>query len=370
MIRSLQQQAILPENTRIQHISQAQTNYYRRNPAGRERRAVILGCKNDLMLSNCEAYISTINIPKKKYKWYKRYHKKQWIIELIFHNASYKDAFMSKYIQNRTPEVAELMIYTKNKGYEKLRNHQTSHRILKQLHHKIHDIIDRINNDPLKTHLTPIINKLIPQETFNQKLRADIEENIVDLFQIYNIINRTAPITTKKTLQEDTRPTALKILSKNIGGALINKLKSTSAFTLDRILYKPHIIMIQEHMLKNKTRKEFERIYKMRGYRLVLHSKAHKKHKNAQGRPSGGLAVWVTDAIAESYKIQSIRNTAYVQQFRLKPRNSQNKPIHITNAYCKPDWQIPQLNDFYQKIHTQTAYQDTTQIKMGDYSTL
>ena len=146
----------------------------------------------------------------------------------------------------------------------------------------------------------------------------------------------------KETLTKDMRPTWLKMLSKNIGGNLEAKIATTSALMMDIILYQPQMIMIQEHMLLNRTKAQFRKIFKIPGYTLITHSKATETN----GRPSGGLAIWVSDTMAASFKINQLKNTAYLQKISLKPKDTRDQPLHISNIYCKPDWDIDTVQQF------------------------
>ena len=283
---------------------------------------------------------------------------------MIFDNARYKNQFMRRFIVNRNDQVKELMIYTKNLAYDKLRYYQTTQQIIKQLHHKMLAIMDNIRNITLRHRLDPIIAQLIPNDIYLQKLRADINEDIIDFFQAYNIHMKTNSSQIKETLIEDIRPTSLKIPSKNIGGNLEAKIAATSALMMDIILYQPQIIMIQEHMLLNRTKAQFRKIFKIPGYTLMTHSKATE----TDGRPSGGLAIWVSDAMAASFKISQLKNTAYLQKISLKPRNTRDQPIHVSNIYCKPDWDIETVKQFLEETRPHQQEDNHIQVGMGDYN--
>ena len=78
-------------------------------------------------------------------------------------------------------------------------------------------------------------------------MRADINEDIVDILQTYNIKDKKESTTIKETLETEIKQTALKILSKNIGGGLDERLKPSSPMMIDIGLYQPQVIAIQEH---------------------------------------------------------------------------------------------------------------------------
>ena len=128
---------------------------------------------------------------------------------------------------------------------------------------------------------------------------------------------------------------------------------------IDILLHKPHLILIQEHMINLLNKKQFAQIMQIQGYRLIMHSKA----KTTEGRPTGGLAVWIRSDLYKTYDVKSIQNNEYLQTFVLHPKLDTNTTpsLCITNAYCRPTQRNHERDTFYDKTKHHT---DATKIQL------
>ena len=153
------------------------------------------------------------------------------------------------------------------------------------------------------------------------KPKPDIEENIIDFMHAYNLTHATASITTTQTQTGGRGITNLRILSKNINGHTEARLKPDAQLMLDIVQHEPHIVMMQEHLLKKLNTKAFRKRAQITGYKLIIHSKA-RKEDHRKGRHSGGLAIWVHEFTYEAYIFQNILNISYIQKLLMTPKNN------------------------------------------------
>ena len=214
---------------------------------------------------------------------------------------------INKWIKSKTETVKDLSIYTHKTCYNKLTNHRDPQQILKQLHHKLHQILRGLQDTDTETQIMQQLNRLIPNKTFSCKPRPDIEEDHIDFMQAYNLRNKSDTTTTTKLSEMGTHITNLKILSRNINGKVAKRLQPDAALMIDIILHEPHIIVIQEHQHELLNTTAFRRLAQIKGYQLVIHAKA-RRNEDGTGRPSGGLATWIHNSIVNAYNIQRMIN--------------------------------------------------------------
>ena len=69
---------------------------------------------------------------------------------------------------------------------------------------------------------------------------------------------------------------------------------------IDMLLFEPHVIAMQEHQNLLLTSRAFRNIANIPGYTLIMRSRGRK----TEGRPSGGLAIWIHNSILRTYNIQ------------------------------------------------------------------
>ena len=119
----------------------------------------------------------------------------------------------------------------------------------------------------------------------------ELNEDIFDFMNLYNLPNETRSThTTGTDLQDQTLKETLRVLSKNVGGSLKQKLETESHLMMEILLHQPHIIAIQEHQLNKMKKSTFRKTMQIPGCTLILHHKA-KLTEVPGGRPAGGLAI-------------------------------------------------------------------------------
>ena len=93
----------------------------------------------------------------------------------------------------------------------------------------------------------------------------------------------------------------------------------------------------------------------------------HSKARFTSGRPTGGLAAWVRNDVYKSYDVQTVKNTEYIQTFKLQPKIDKDTvaTLNITNAYCRPVQREFERNDFYEGTK-QAITQNTIRLLVGD----
>ena len=204
-------------------------------------------------------------------------------------------------------------------------------------------------NDSTKNLLKTQINSIIPHQAKISPPQPDIPENILNFMHIYN---NPAQQQSQTITDTPTEPTTiienLKILSRNIGGGLQKKLNPTNQFMQDIILYQPHIILIQEHMIYNTSLTTFRRTMRIRGYKLATYAKGTM----TKGRPSGGLAIWIKTSLLNTHTYTINKNTSYIQNISIKHKTStDDHPLHITNTYCRPEISKKRIQRHYNTLH-------------------
>ena len=128
---------------------------------------------------------------------------------------------------------------------------------------------------PIAKNIIEHINQLIPQTVFELKTHRELNEDIFDFMNLYNIKQKTnsTNITDTEQLNRITTET-LRVLTKNVGGKLKHKLETDSNLMLEVLMYQPHVIAIQEHQLNKMKRSTFKKIMLIQGYTKVTHHKA------------------------------------------------------------------------------------------------
>ena len=128
------------------------------------------------------------------------------------------------------------------------------------------------------------MNRLMPNEKFNAKAHPDREEDHVDFMLTCNLRDRTDTTITTKLSDTGTRMINVKILSKNIDGIILERLKPDAALLIDINLHKPHVVVIQEHQHDFLNTAAFKKMTQMTCYQLVMHAKA-RRNEDGTRRP-------------------------------------------------------------------------------------
>ena len=226
------------------------------------------------------------------------------------------------------------MIYTRETAYNKLHNYKKALQITKQLHIKLKQRLQGIPS-ALQNYINDQINMVIPQTIYDMPIHRELNEDIFDFMNLYNTPHKQNSTTTTETAQHNQHTIEnLRILSKNVGGKLQNKIDTESNLTLEILMYQPHVIAIQEHQLNILTRSAFTKAMDIPGYTLITHHKAEL----TRGRPSGGLALWIYTPLLNTYTAETTTNTHETQIVTLRPKTTyhQHPLIQITNVYYTP----------------------------------
>ena len=216
------------------------------------------------------------------------------------------------------------------------------------------------------------LNKITPIDVHRFTTTKKIPARAMEFLHTYTINKAT---TSQNIMVSNNNPRdnteALTIMTHNIGGRLADKLKVDSHFMMVVLTEQPHIIIIQEHLMSNAKKQEFEKRMQIAGYTLLNHSKALKTE--IQGRGSGGMAMWVDTRLLEHYSHTNKSSTAHKQHVRLtyKPKNNQSKPfpnIHLTNVYCRPTWTDQYFQEYLEQIAQDHKDPEALHIILGDFN--
>ena len=74
-----------------------------------------------------------------------------------------------------------------------------------------------LNDVELESSILQQINKIMPNETFNKKLRPDIDEDYVDLMQTHNLTHKSQTSMNINQRQATGEMTQLKMLRGHVG---------------------------------------------------------------------------------------------------------------------------------------------------------
>ena len=364
-----EQRGFIPEGTKIITTNKREHNMYRCQHNHRKKRATILGCKTSQQASECEQYMMTINNKiHTEYTWHKTWKKQQWVFDIRFQNEHIRNKFIKNWIDNKSENPTPLMIFTRETAYNKLQNHKMTQQIMKQLHLKIRHRVQQSLPRDEANRINNLINQIIPQTTYELPTHRELNEDIFDFINLYNLPHSTHSIhTTDTDIQDQTLKETLRILSKNMGGSLKKKLETESHLMTEILLYQPHMIAIQEHQLNKMKKSTFRKTMQIPGYTLMLHHKARLTDIPG-GRPTCGLAIWMYTPMLNTYEVETMKNTHETQIIQLKPKNNynHNPSIQLANVYYTPTLNNQEYYKRSKQALQATNNPNTIQILVGD----
>ena len=118
------------------------------------------------------------------YSWHETWRKQHWIFDLRLKNEQTRNKFMKNWIQ-KSEKPTPLMIFTRETAYNKLQNHKMTLHL--KLKHRVQELLppevaNQINNQ---------INQMMPQTVHELPTHRELNEDIFDFMNAYNMSHVT-----------------------------------------------------------------------------------------------------------------------------------------------------------------------------------
>ena len=357
LINSVINECALPKNSTYRKINKADFyNIIHSNVIIKGNKAAILGCKTIHDLSKAEEFIRLIDNTTDRPDIYKEWIKRQWVIILTFknstHNAIFRDKWIHSNIAEKNDHYKKLKIYEKKTAYTKIHRQKdcdeaqaTIFELLsKQLSKAKIDTnqADSIRNC-VRSIIQPHIQQIIGNHTPNR-----IDPKLLRFTLGYTIMNQNDSVSLiQQNKEKYDDATNLSIMSHNFNGKPKCRTKQGGALDKEIKMKEPIIITAQEHLDSLHSTKEFNKLVKIKGYKLIAHtpavhinSKIVKGKKINKGRTSSGLAIWAREDAIKNYNVtREDENDPYNISVLLDPKKDNeitDRLIRISNSYIRP----------------------------------
>ena len=98
-----------------------------------------------------------------------------------------------------------------------------------------------------------------------------------------------------------------------MSGNMKTRLQPNATLMFDASGNVPHMMLMQEHLLKKLNTKAFRRIAPVPAYTVIFYSEA-SKDGHRKGRRSGGLATWIHEVPCAAHNFQNMLTTLYTKK--------------------------------------------------------